>query len=276
MTRRVSSCAIQPFQPPRLKVSTMVTVEVSDQIATLALSFAPVNALSLEWNEQMHHALDTLEGRSDWKVLRLRSTLRVFSAGGDIKVFTKRLSDPNAGRLLGEEAAQYQELFFRIERMSQVSIAEIAGVAAGGGLELALACDLRIASESARLGLPEVGLGLLPAAGGTQRLTRRCGAGWAMRLIGGSELISAKEAHQIGLVEWVFPTHEFDQAASAVFKQFAQQPAEALLTAKRCIKAALSPGDQGYVEEKAAPARLMQLSETRERLEAFVAAKSPK
>jgi enoyl-CoA hydratase len=251
----------------------MLTTDVSDGIATITLSAPPVNALSLAWNARMHEALDELEDRSDWRVLRVRSALRVFSAGGDIKVFADRLSDPDAGRRLGEEAAHYQELFSRIEGLPQVSIAEIGGVAAGGGLELALACDLRIASDAARVGLPEVGLGLLPAAGGTQRLTRRCGPGWAMRLIGSSELVSASEAHYMGLIEWVFAAQEFEESALGVIKQFARQPLEALITAKRCIKTALSPGDDGFVLERSAPERLMASAETRQRLEAFVAAK---
>lgn len=247
----------------------MLTLEVSDDIATLSLAFPPVNALSLEWNSQMHRALDTLEQRTDWRILRVRSALRVFSAGGDIKVFASRLSDPDAGRKLGEEAAQYQDLFCRIERLPQISIAEIAGVAAGGGLELALACDLRIASETSRVGFPEVGLGLLPAAGGTQRLSRRCGPGWALRLIGTAELVSASEAHRMGLVEWVFPAQDFEDSALRIARQLAQQPHEALMLAKRCIREAQSDGNEGFALERSAPERLMALPETRARLEAF-------
>ena len=98
-----------------------------------------------------------------------------------------------------------QRLFARFEDASVVTLAEIGGAALGGGLELALACDIRIAAIEARLGLPETALGLIPAAGGTQRLTRLCGAGVAKRLILGAETIDGAQAAALGVVQWAHP-----------------------------------------------------------------------
>jgi len=123
----------------------MIEFQIIGNVAEVTLSNPPVNALSRQWAELFHQVLDALQQRNEWRVLRIRSGLRLFSAGGDIKQFARRLDDPRAGELLSEEAAFYQQLFLRIERLPQISIAEIGGVAAGGGFELALACDLRIA-----------------------------------------------------------------------------------------------------------------------------------
>jgi enoyl-CoA hydratase len=225
---------------------------------------------------EFNSVLDGLEARNDWRVLRIRSGLKVFSAGGDIKEFAGRLDRPDAGDLLAEEAALYQALFRRIGALPQISVAEIRGVAAGGGFELALACDLRIAAESTRLGLPEVGLGLLPSAGGTQRMTLLCGKGRAMRFIGAAELLCAADALAFGLIEWMSPDAGLDEAAEAIAKTLAAQPREALQAAKSCIAAALDPFRDGFAEEVEAPPRLMRTEETRSRIKDFVAKSSIK
>lgn len=255
----------------------MLELKVNEHIAVITLQRPPVNALSRAWAAEFNSVLDTLERRrSDWRVLRVRSGLKIFSAGGDIKEFAGRLDQPDAGAQLEQEAALYQALFARIEALPQISIAEIRGVAAGGGFELALACDLRIAAESARLGLPEVGLGLLPSAGGTQRMSRLCGKGRALRFIGSAELLRGAEALAFGLVEWVLPDAGFDEMAEGIAKKLAGQPREALQAAKSCIAAALDPARDGFAEEARAPLRLMEAPETRARINDFVAKSASK
>jgi enoyl-CoA hydratase/carnithine racemase len=249
----------------------MFECQIADEVALLTLAHPPVNALSREWADGFHKILDDLEKQQRWRVLHIRSNQRVFSAGGDVKQFARRLNDPRAGVVLSDEAAYYQGLFSRIERMPQIAIAEIGGVAAGGGLELALACDLRIASQSAQMGLPEVGLGLLPSAGGTQRMTRLCGRGRALRLIGSAELVSGGEALSLGLVEWVALDTELPGAAAALARRLADQPLEALRAAKSCIAAVFDPQRDGFAEEVAAPRTLMASPETRSKIEAFLA-----
>jgi len=249
----------------------MFDLEIRNEIAAITLQHPPVNALSRPWADAFHAVLDKLERRSDWRILRIRSGLRLFSAGGDIKQFASRLEAPNAGMLLAEEAIYYQGLFDRIQMLPQISIAEIRGVAAGGGFELALSCDLRIAGEHARVGLPEVGVGLLPSAGGTQRMTRLVGTGRALRLIGGAELVNAAEALRLGLVEWVLPDEGFAEAVAVIAARFAGQPLEALRAAKSCIAAAVDPARDGFAEEVDAPRHLMGAVETKARIAEFVA-----
>jgi len=249
----------------------MFDLEISDQVATITLRHPPVNALSRAWAEAFHTLLDQLDRSSGWRILCIRSTLKLFSAGGDIKEFAARLTEPNAGDLLAEEAHVYQGLFDRIERMPQISIALVQGVAAGGGFELALACDMRIAGTRSRLGLPEVGLGLLPSAGGTQRMTRLVGRGRALRLIGGAELVSADDALALGLVEWVVPDDQFEAAAGTIVRRYVDRPYEALQAAKDCISAVGDPDKDGSALEVEAPRRLMQSSETRRKLNDFIA-----
>jgi enoyl-CoA hydratase/carnithine racemase len=248
----------------------LFNLDVAEDIAVLTLENPPVNALSRKWADEFHAHLDQLEGRNDWRVLRVRSGLKLFSAGGDIKEFASRLDQPDAGLLLSEEAAYYQTLFARIAGLPQISIAEVQGVAAGGGMEIALACDLRIAGSRARLGLPEVGLGLLPSAGGTQRMTRLIGRGRALRLIGGAELVDAEEAYRLGLVEWLVPHEEFAARAEAIARHFAAQPLEALQAAKSCVGAATQDGDKGFELEAEAPRYLMKSRETQARIKDFI------
>ena len=116
----------------------------------------------------------------------------------------------------------------------------------GGGLELALACDLRVAAVDARLGLPEVRLGLLPAAGGTQRLTRLCGQGTAKRLILGAELIDGAEALRLGLVQWTQPREQLARWSRELAARVADMPKAALGASKRCIAAAHDPACDGF------------------------------
>jgi len=153
----------------------------------------------------------------------------------------------------------------RLERLPQVTLAEIGASALGGGLELALSCDLRVASEEARLGLPETRLGLLPGAGGTQRLARIAGEATAKRLIFGAEVVSGAQAAALGIVQWAVPAAELAARARAIAGDIAALPAAALAEAKRCIAAA-----NGYELELEATARLLAQDETRARVRAFL------
>lgn len=248
----------------------MLDLAIADTVATITLSHPPVNALSREWADAFHRHLDTLEGDEEWRVLLLRSSCRHFSAGGDLKAYAGRLDGGQGGVLLQREAAYYQGLFRRIESSPRISVAEISGACLGGGFELALACDLRIAALNARIGLPEVGVGLLPAAGGTQRTARLVGEALALRLVAGAEVISGADALAYGLVQWTFAAEELEASARAIASRLASQPREAVLAAKRCIRAALDPAVDGYSLELEAVPALMDNDETRRRILAFV------
>ena len=227
------------------------TMEVSVEagIATLTLGRAPVNAMNDAWIVEFNSILDMLAARQDWSLLHLRSSLKAFSAGADLKQLRDNFdSDP---AVQAEVGARYQALFRRLEALDAITLAEIGGAALGGGLELALACDLRVAAEEARLGLPEVGLGLIPGAGGTQRLTLLCGRPQALRLILGGMVIDGQEAHRIGLVQWVTPRAELATRARGIAQDYARLPRHAVAAAKACIAAAGGVSRDGEAAEVA-------------------------
>ena len=244
---------------------------VAAKVATLTMKAPPVNALSHAWLAGLGQAIDQLEARADWQVLIIRSDLKVFCAGADLNEMAARFEASDGPDLTYAYVASIQRLYDRIEALSQVTIAELAGAALGGGLELALACDLRIAADEAKLGLPEVRLGLIPGAGGSQRLTRLLGRGPAFRLILGAEVIDGVEAEAIGLVQWRRPRSEIRQKTAEIAEGIAALPASALAAAKRCVRAAADPGRSGYSDELEATRSLQTDPETRARVAAFLA-----
>jgi enoyl-CoA hydratase/carnithine racemase len=165
---------------------------------------------------------------------------------------------------------EIQRVFARLERLPQVSIAEIGGAALGGGLELALACDLRIAAAQARLGLPEARLGLVPGAGGTQRLTRLVGEALAKRLILGAETVTGDEAAALGLVQWAVPASDLAPRARSIASAIAALPAAALARCKRCIAAAVAGEPAGYDMELAATGELLADARTQDLVRRFL------
>jgi enoyl-CoA hydratase/carnithine racemase len=151
-----------------------------------------------------------------------------------------------------------------------VTLAEIGGVALGGGLELALACDLRVAADSARLGLPETNLGLLPGAGGTQRLSRICGEAIASRLILGAEIINGAEALKLGLVQWSLPDDQLTEWTNDFLQHEGALPEHALAAAKSCIAASHNEDIDGYELELEETRRLHNFAETQRRVQSFL------
>lgn len=207
----------------------MFQTSIADQIATLIMSSPPVNALSEAWIGEFSRAIGEIEARSDCKVLHLRSDQKVFCAGADIKEMRARFDAADGPDRTYAYVASIQRLYARIESLPQVTLAEIGGAALGGGFELALACDLRIAAAEAKLGLPEVKLGLIPGAGGTQRLTRLVGRGLANRLILGAEAVDGATAERLGLVQWACPRGELADRAAEIAGRIAALPAAAVM-----------------------------------------------
>ena len=140
----------------------MFEVKIVDQIATLTLNRPPVNAINEEWVRLFVNLLDDLAVRANWKVLRLRSDQNVFCAGADLALVRNHVDAPHGPDRMYAYVAGIQRLYQRIEQLPQVTLAEIGGAAMGGGLELALACDLRIAANEAKVGLPEARLRIDP------------------------------------------------------------------------------------------------------------------
>jgi enoyl-CoA hydratase len=252
----------------------MIDVAIAAGVATLTLCREPVNAISEEWLRCFETALDGLAVRTDWTVLHLVSAQKVFCAGADLDEIRACMTMRDGPERMYAFVAGIQRLYARIERLPQVTLAEIAGAAMGGGLELALACDLRIAAHEARLGLPEARLGLIPGAGGTQRLTRLCGRAIAARLILGAETPDGATARELGIVQWAAPRAELRARALEIVQRIAALPPAALSASKVCIAAAGEPGRGGYSDELEATRRLLSDAETRRRVQAFLGARA--
>lgn len=190
--------------------------EVKNQIAYITLNRPKVlNALNRQTVEELGDALSRACEDVGVRVLILTgSGEKSFVAGADINELAKRTP------IDGKEFSLFgQEIFHRLETMGKPSIAAINGFALGGGCELALSCTIRIASKNARLGQPEVKLGIIPGYGGSQRLARLCGKGMAHELILTGEMISADEAQRIGLVNHVVEPAELMSTAEAIAKK---------------------------------------------------------
>jgi len=239
-------------------------------VAVLTLSRPPVNAISNDWLSSFHELLDRLAGDDDWSILHIRSDQKVFCAGADLEEMRGRFALPDGIEVTATYVRAIQVLYERIEALPQVTLAEIGGAAMGGGLELALACDLRMAAREAKLGLPEGRLGLLPGAGGTQRLTRLCGPGTASRIILGCEIVDGAAAEQLGIVQWAVPRDRLAEDAQELAERIAELPSAALAASKNCIAIAPDPARDGYAAEIDASRALFQTDETRARVTAFL------
>lgn len=250
-----------------------VALTLDGPLAVATLARAPVNAIDEEWLARLDEALSIIERAEGVSALLVRSTERIFSAGADLELMRGRFDTALGRERMVAFVRDIQRVYARLARLPQVTIAEIGGAALGGGFELALACDLRIAAEQATLGLPEARLGLLPGAGGTQRLTRIAGEALAKRLILGAETVSGLEAAALGLVQWVVPAAELPARAMAIAAGIAALPAAAVVACKRCIHASLDQGVDGYEMEVEATAALLASEATQERVRQFLARK---
>ncbi|MDQ3783728.1 MAG: enoyl-CoA hydratase-related protein [Actinomycetota bacterium] len=191
----------------------------------------PVNALNAEVLGQIDAALDHALGDESARALVVSGDDRVFAAGGDIKEMMALDPISATGYI-----SFFQQVLTRLERAPMVTVAAINGYALGGGCELALACDLRICAEEARFGQPEINLGVIPGAGGTQRLPRLVGVGRAKELIYSGRVLDSQEAVSIGLVNEVVPGPEVVRRARELAAVFAGGPLVALRAAKEAIQ----------------------------------------
>ncbi len=240
-------------------------------VALLTLASPPVNALSRSLVAALRAALDEVASDPAVRVLHLRSGLEVFCAGADLGEMRANLGPGGSVEAQIAAVREIQEALLRLESLPMATLAEIGGAAMGGGLELALACDLRVAASGARLALPETGLGLLPGAGGTQRLTALCGPAVAKRLILGAEVIDGAAAASLGLVHWAVAREGLAAFAAATADRLGGLPRPAVAAAKSCIAARADPARDGYREELEATRDLLtHQPETKARVEAFL------
>ncbi len=259
-----------PSAGPELAGGAPIALTIDAGVAIATLCRPPVNAVDDGWLDRFDAVLDEAEADPQARVLWVRSAQRVFCAGADLAFMRRCFASPEG---LGDMIAmtrRMQQVYARIERSPLVSLAEIGGAALGGGFELALACDLRLVADEARVGLPEAGLGLLPAAGGTQRMTRIGGEAVARRLILGAETVKGAEAVALGLAHWHAPAATLRDTAAGIAERIAALPRAALRECKRCIGAALDPAVDGYAVELDGSAALLALVETQERVRRFL------
>lgn len=249
----------------------MFVVEEIGKAVRLTMSRAPVNALNRELVQKFNQILDSLEAKEDLTVLHIRSNQNVFCAGADLAQVQTRFDMKDGADVMVSDIKELHELFDRIERLPCVTIAEIGGAALGGGFELALSCDLRIAADDAKIGLPEARLGLIPGAGGTQRLTRLCGPGVAARIILFCEVVDGATASELGMVQWAVPRDQLAQQAQTIVSQIEGLALPALRVSKRCIAQAAEHNPAGFEAELAGTHELMGTSEAQQRIADFFA-----
>jgi enoyl-CoA hydratase/carnithine racemase len=250
-----------------------VRVERTDGVATITIDRPPVNAMGRAVVEALESTLDALATDATTRVAVLRGAgPRGFSAGADISEFPALL-EPNADT----RGEGIQRLADRVEAFPKPLIVAIHGFCMGGALEIALACDIRIAAEDARIGLPEIRIGILPGGGGTQRLPRVIGPGRARLMIFGGEPVTGRRALEWGLVEDAVPSAEVFDTAAAIARTLAAQSPHALAVIKALLRETSgAPLRDGLRTETAALARLLAHPDAREGIGAFLAKRAPR
>jgi enoyl-CoA hydratase/carnithine racemase len=244
-----------------------VTLEVSDDgVGEITLSRPPVNALSGPVARELTGIVDEVRDDERVRAVVVWGGATVFAAGADIK----EMGELNSVQMQRHIAA-FQDALTRLEQLPVVSIAAITGYALGGGCELALACDLRVCAADAQLGQPEILLGVIPGAGGTQRLPRLIGAGRAKELIYSGRFVAAEEALRIGLVTEVVPREEVHARATEIARGYASGPTVALAAAKFAVQNGLEADlTSGLHIERQAFAALFATEDQRIGMKSFV------
>lgn len=205
-----------------------------------------LNALNVATIQELHHAFNTLELDAEIRVVILTgSGEKAFVAGADIAEFAHFSVEEGA-----HLAANGQELLFDfVEKLKTPVIAAVNGFALGGGLELAMSCHFRVASDNAKMGLPEVSLGVIPGYGGTQRLPQLIGKGRAMEMIMTAGMMSAEDAYRSGLVNHVVPQAELIDCCKGIAQKIMKNSPTAIAQAIKAVNAGFKDGVNGYETE---------------------------
>ncbi|MFE3573224.1 enoyl-CoA hydratase [Lysinibacillus sp. NPDC059133] len=246
--------------------------KAEDGVAIITIARPPANALSRGIIAEVNAVLDEVEHDDAVRVLVLHGEGRFFSAGADIKEFT----EVDSGDEFSKLANNGQQVFERVESFSKPIIAAIHGAALGGGLELAMSCHLRFVTESAKLGLPELQLGLIPGFGGTQRLPRYVGVAKAAEMMFTSEPISGTEAVQWGLANRAFTDEALLEETLKVAKKIAKKSPVALKAAIQTLQYAKHASFYEGIEAEAKSFGTVFVSEdAKEGIQAFIEKREP-
>lgn len=248
-----------------------IQIEVKENIGIIRLNRPDkLNAINLQMVEELVKALDELENNNDVKIVIITGNGRAFSAGADVKEMLETPLEDIMKR-------GHMPLWEKLRSFKKPIIAALNGIAAGGGLELAMACDIIIAAESAKLGQPEINLGIIPGAGGTQRLTRTVGKFRAMELVLTGKLISAREAEAYGLVNKVVPDNSLLDEAIKLAKEIATKPAITIMLAKEAVNKAWDTLlQQGLDIERRNFYLALSTEEAKEGMKAFIEKRKPR
>jgi enoyl-CoA hydratase/carnithine racemase len=252
-------------------VSEFVRLDIADGIGTIRLDRPPMNALNVQAQEELRAAARAAGSDDRVRAVVVYGGEKVFAAGVDIKEMTAMSYVDMVAR-----AGDLSGAFDAVARIPKPVVAAITGYALGGGCELALACDWRVASTETRLGQPEINLGVIPGAGGTQRLARLIGPARAKQLIMSGRMVGADEALAIGLVDAVVPAAEVYDAAVAMVRPYTTGPAQALRAAKLAIDGGLDRDlAAGLAWESQLFAGLFATDDRTEGMAAFIEKRKP-
>ena len=253
--------------------SRFVTVAFDDRMATITLNHPPTNVLTTAVIQELDHAFGAIEALDTVRVIILTAAGRFFCPGADIN----ELSQLQRGYQGSELSARGQSLMNRIERFDKPVIAAINGSCLGSGLELAMACHMRVAAAGVQFGMPEVKLGLIPGFGGTQRLPRIIGPSRAAEMILTGELVTSTDALAMGLLNRVVPAADVLAQARMLAAMITQKGREAIQSALRAIRTGLdSPLAEGLARESELFGSLCETADKKEGTAAFLEKRPPR
>lgn len=252
-----------------------IRLKIEERVALMTIDRPPVNALNSQTMKELSESFEELARNPEVKVIVLTGEGKnhTFVAGADLKEMATLKSPEEAETT----AAKGQAVLNQIERMRKPVIAAINSVCVGGGNELILACHIRIASDRARFGQPEITLGIIPGFGGTQRLPRLVGPGKARELILTGDMIAAQEALRIGLVDRVVPDGELIRQAVGLAKKIAAKSAVAIQYAQEAIHEGLKKSlEEGLQNEAKLFGKITECEDMKEGIRAFLEKRQPK
>jgi enoyl-CoA hydratase/carnithine racemase len=248
-----------------------VRIDIDAGVATIRIDRPPANALARAVSSELSQAAASVTGDEAVRAVVIWGGERIFAAGADIKAMVDYGPDE-----IADDVGALEQACRDLEAIPKVTIAAIEGFALGGGLEVALACDLRVAAQNAKLGLPEIRLGVIPGSGGTQRLPRLIGLARARQMVFSGDPVSADRALESGLIDAVSPAGEAYANASQWAQSHAVGPSLAFAAAKRALAAADRPLEEGLRVEREAFVALFATRDQEEGMRAFLDKREPR
>lgn len=249
-----------------------VKYEIEDRIAVITIDTPPANTLGEATLRELEVAIDTASDDETVKAIVLTGAGKMFVAGADIKEINNITSESEGKNtaLLG------QNLFNKIEQLNKPVIAAINGACLGGGMELAMACHIRIAAESAKFGQPEINLGLIPGFGGTQRLARLTNKGIAMEWILTGDLYSAQDAYRLGIINRIVPVENIVAEAKSLAHKLAAKSGKVMSLALKAINEGLEKTQtEGLKLEADLFGKVCMTEDKKEGVMAFIEKRTP-